>query len=173
MTQTLPKRVVEMPSEQDESRRTLIIVVAIVAAILVVGFFALLMRSTAGPPGPPPRLEAAIREGSPEFEQYRSRIVFDEPVADDATTVLAGLQMFLRATAHNFTGKTITGLEVRGAVLDHNGKPVKERVVVVIPGRQSELEPNKSMVVPVKLEGLKDTDDRAKVVMEVTAFKFK
>jgi hypothetical protein len=45
--------------------------------------------------------------------------------------------------------------------------------VVVIPTRQPELPPNKTMDVPVTLEGFKDTDDRANIKMSLTAFKFK
>jgi hypothetical protein len=73
----------------------------------------------------------------------------------------------------NFTGRTITGLEVRAAVVDHDGKPVKERTVVVIPGRQADLEPNKTMKVSVMLEGFTDNDDRANIKMEVVGFKLK
>ncbi|MGZ8845555.1 MAG: hypothetical protein ACXW3C_03740 [Pyrinomonadaceae bacterium] len=163
-----------MPAEhsipEDKSRRTLIIVIAIVAAVLIGGVFYLLMKSTAGPPGPPARLEGAIREGSPEFEKYKKLIALDEPEADQATSVLGGLQMSLRTTVRNFTGRAITGLEMRAAVVDHQGQPVKERTVVVIPGQRDELEPNKTMTVNVKVDGMKESDDRANIKMEVTGF---
>lgn len=166
-----------MPAEhsipEEKSRRTLIIVVAVTAAVLIGGLFYLLMRSTAGPPGPATRLEGGIREGSPEFEKYKKLIALDEPEADQATSVLGGLQMSLRTTVRNFTGRTITGLEIRAAVVDHQGQPVRERTVVVIPGQRDELEPNKTMVVNVKLDGMKETDDRANIKMEVTAFRLK
>jgi len=73
----------------------------------------------------------------------------------------------------NLTGKTLNGLEVRAAVVDYEGKPVKQRNVVVIPIRQPELAPNKTMQVNVTLDGMKDTDARANIKMEVAAFKFK
>jgi len=44
---------------------------------------------------------------------------------------------------------------------------------VIIPGRQSELEPNKTMKVSIVLEGFKDSDDRADIKMEVTGFNLK
>lgn len=166
-----------MPAEhsipEDKSRRTLIIVIAIVAAVLIGGVFYLLMKSTAGPPGPPSRLEGAIRPGSPEFEKYKKLIALDEPEADQATSVLGGLQMSLRTTVRNFTGRTITGLEIRAAVLDHQGQPVKERTVVVVPGQRVDLEPNKTMTVIVKLDGMKESDDRANIKMEVTGFRLR
>ncbi len=81
--------------------------------------------------------------------------------------------MTLQTTVRNFTGRTITGLEMHGAVVDHDGKPVKERTLVVIPGRQPELEPNKTMKVAIVLEGFTDNDDRANIKMEVTGFTLK
>lgn len=151
-----------------DSSRTTIIVVAIVAALAIGGLFYLLMRQTNTVSPPPPTLAGALRPGTPEFEKYRAQIVLDEPEAEQANSVLGGLTMTLQTTVRNFTGRTITGLEMRAAVVDHQGKPVKERTFVVIPARQPELEPNKTLVVPIKLEGMKEEDDRANIKMEVT-----
>jgi hypothetical protein len=81
--------------------------------------------------------------------------------------------MTLRTTARNFTGRTLSGLEIRASVVDHQDKPVKARSVVVVPGRQPELEPNKTLFVQVMLDGMTETDDRARIKMEVIGFKFK
>jgi hypothetical protein len=62
---------------------------------------------------------------------------------------------------------------MRAAVVDYDGKPVKQRIVVVIPERLPELAPNKTLPVAVKLDGMSDTDARANIKMEVTGFKFK
>jgi len=43
----------------------------------------------------------------------------------------------------------------------------------VIPGRQPELPPNKTLQVNITLDGMSDTDARANIKMEVTGFKFK
>jgi hypothetical protein len=43
----------------------------------------------------------------------------------------------------------------------------------VVPTRQPELPPNKTMTVNVMLEGMSDTDARANIKMEVTGFKIK
>jgi hypothetical protein len=67
----------------------------------------------------------------------------------------------------------LTGLEIRAAVVDYEGKPIKQRSVVVIPTRQPELPPNKTMQVNVTLDGMKDSDSRANIKMEVVAFRFK
>jgi len=71
--------------------------------------------------------------------------VLDEIEADEAKRALGDTVMTLHATVRNFTGRTITGLEIKGAVVDHDGKSVKERTTVVIPTRQAELDPNKTM----------------------------
>ena len=165
-----------MPTEhsipEDKSHRTLIIVVAIVAAILIGGFFYLLLRRTMAPTAPP-ALEGAIRAGSPDWDKYIKLIASDDPEADEAKRALGDTVMTLHTTVRNFTGRTIVGLEMRGAVVDHDGKPVKEKTVVVIPGRQSELEPNKTMKVAIMLEGFTDNDDRANIKMEVVGFKLR
>lgn len=159
--------------EESESRRTLIIVVAVAAAVVIALFFYLLMRAGGSSGGGEPRLEGAIRAGMPDFEQYKTQIVLDDPEATEAKRALGDTVMSLSTTVRNLSNKTLIGLEIRGAVVDHQGQPVKERTVVMIPTRQAELGPNKTMPVTMMLEGMKDTDDRANIKMEVAAVKFK
>ena len=158
---------------QPESKSTLIIVVAVAAAIVIAGFFYFLMRASRGSGGGEPTLQGAIRPGSPEFAQNNPNIKLDDPEAEEAKRALGDIVMSLHTTVRNLTGKTLDGLEVRAAVVDHQGKSVKERTVVVVPTRQPELAPNKTMKVQVMLEGMSETDDRANIKMEVTGFKFK
>lgn len=158
--------------QDSDGSRKIIIIVAIVAALLLAGVFYLLMRASAGGVGTaPPRLEGAIRPGSPDWEKYIKLIVLDPPEADEAKRALGDTVMTLHTTIRNFTGKPIVGLEIRAAVVDHQGKAVKERTVVAIPSRQPELGPNKTLPVSVLLDGMSDTDDRADIRMEVTGFK--
>ena len=159
--------------EASETNRTLVIVVAIAAAVVIAIFFYVLMRASSGRGGGEPTLEAAIREGTPQFEEYKSKIYIEEPEATEAKRALGDIVMTLTTTVRNLTGKTLNGLEVRASVVDYEGKPVKQRSVVVIPTRQAELAPNKPMQVNVMLDGMKDTDARANIKMEVVAFKFK
>lgn len=162
-----------MPAEhsipEEKSPRTLIIVVAAIAAVLIGGFFYLLLRKAAAPT-PPPTLQGAIRPGSPEWDKYSKLIPRDDPEADEAKRALGDTVMTLHTTVRNFTGRTITGLEVRGSVVDSDGKPVKERTLVVIPGRQPELDPLKTMRVSIMIDGFTDNDNRANIKMEVTGF---
>jgi len=160
-------------SEPDDSRRTTIIVVAVIAAIAIATLFYFLMKASGGGTVEP-QLEAAIRQGSPEFAQYQSKIVLDEPEAYESKRALGDIVMNLDSIVHNFSGRTLTGLEIKGIVVDHQGKPVNQHSSVVLPNsRQAELENNRSMVVRVRLEGMTDKDDRANIKMEITGFKFK
>ena len=160
-------------AETSETSRTLIIVVAIAAAVVIAVFFYVLMRASSGSDTGDPTLQGAIREGSPQFEEYESKIYLEEPEATEAKRALGDIVMTLTTTVRNLTGKTLTGLEIRAAVVDYEGKPIKQRSVVVIPTRQPELAPNKPMQVNVMLDGMKETDARANIRMEVVAFKFK
>jgi hypothetical protein len=158
---------------RDKSPRGIIIAVALVAAVLIGGVFYVLMRKSMRE-SPPPLLDNAIRAGSPDFEKYQKLIPRDDPEADESPRALGDIVMTLHTTVRNFTGRTITGLEVRAAVVDHQNQPVKERTVVVLPNSErGELEPNKTMFVGVRLEGMTETDDRANIKMEVVGFRFK
>ena len=157
--------------ETSDTNRTLIIVVAVIAAIVIAGGFYGLMRLSGG--GGPAGLQGAIREGSPQWDETKKNIVLDEPEATEAKRALGDITMTLSTTVRNLTGKTLSGLEIRGAVVDYDGKPVKQRAVVVIPGRVPELAPNKTLPVNILLDGMSDTDARANIKMEVSGFKFK
>jgi hypothetical protein len=159
--------------EEAESHRTLIIIVAVAAAVVIALFFYLLMRAGGSSGGAEPALQGAIRPGSQQFDQYRSQIVLDDPEAFEAKRALGDTVMTLSTTVRNLSGKTLNGLEIRAAVVDHQGQPVKERTAIMIPTRQPELAPNKTMKVQLTLEGMKDTDDRANIKMEITGLKFK
>jgi hypothetical protein len=146
--------------------------VAVAAAVVNALLFYLLMRAGGGRTAEP-TLTGAIRAGSPQFEQYKSQIVLDDPEATEAKRALGDIVMSLQTTVRNLTGKTLNGLEMRAAVVDYEGRPVKQRTVIVVPTRQAELAPNKTMQVAVMLEGMSNTDARANIKMEVTGFKFK
>ena len=158
--------------DEDDSRRKVIIIVAIVAAICVAVLFYFLMRASSGV-RVDTSLAGAIRAGSPEFAEYQSKIVLDDPGATQHNRALGDIVMNLQTNVRNFTGRTLTGLEVKGMVVDHQGQPVNQKTVVVIPTNQPELEPNRTMPVQMMLEGMTDKDDRANIKVEVTGFTFK
>jgi len=160
-------------SEPDGSRRKIIIIVAVVAAIILAALFYFLMRASTSRP-PDPLLQGAIRPGSSEWAQHASKIHPDAPEATEAKRALGDIVMDLQTTVRNFTGRTLTGLEIKGSVVNRQGQPVRERTVVVIPTQQQpELEPNRTMFVVIRIEGMTDSDERANIKMEVTGFKIK
>lgn len=160
-------------SDDDSSRRKVIIIVAVVAAIILATLFYFLMRASSGV-RVDPTLEGAIRAGSPEFAENQPKIVLDAPEATEAKRALGDIVMNLQTVARNFTGRTLSGLEVKGSVVDHQGKPVRERTMVVVPTSQNpELEPNRTMLIRIPIEGMTEADDRANIKVEVTGFKFR
>jgi hypothetical protein len=164
----------------EKSRTTLIVVVAAIAAVFIGAFFYLLMRKSAAP-SPPATLQGAVRPGAPDWDKYSKLIVLDDPsdcaeegsrfCAYESKRGLGDIQMTLRATVRNFTGHTITGLEVTAAVIDHQDQPVRQRTRIVIPSTGvGELLPNKTTSISVLIDGFSDSDDRANVKMDVTGF---
>jgi hypothetical protein len=119
-----------------------------------------------------PRLERATRSGAPEFEHLREQIVVEQLVAMEAPHPFNDMAVEMNATVRNTTGRTISGLEMRGAVLNAQSSPVRERTVVVIPARQTALEPDEAINVRILLEGISHDADRAGMLMEVTGVHF-
>lgn len=160
-------------NETDNTRRTVFIVVAIVSVILIAGVIWLIKKAGTTTANEQPRLEGALRAGSPGFDEAKKMVALDAPEAVEAKRAIGDIVMTLETTARNFTGKTLNGLEIYAAVVDSQGKPVKDRTVIVIPTRQPELDNNKTIRIPVMLEGMHDSDNRANIKMEVTAIRFK
>lgn len=167
-------------NKRERSRNIPFIVAGLVAVLLIAGLFIYFRTRPAPAPltgGPPQqRLEGALRAGSPEFEQAKGRIGVDNPEGTEGGRVVGDIVMTLTTTVRNFTGRTISGLEMRAAVVDLEGKPIKERYVIVVPnaGKNiTEMEPNKVLPVSVTIEGFNKSDVRANIQMEVTGVKFK
>jgi len=158
--------------DEDNSRRKVIIIVAIVAAIIIAIFFYFLMRASSSV-RVDPTLAGAIRSGAPEFAELQPKITVDEPEATESKRALGDIVMNINTNVRNFTGRTLTGLEVKGSVVNHQGQPVNQKTVVVIPTIQPELENNRAIAVRIRLEGMTDQDDRANIKVEVTGFTFK
>jgi hypothetical protein len=161
-------------NEPNRTTRTIYLIVGI-ASILLIAAIVYIAKRPGATPVEQAKLEGAFRPGSPEFEKDVARINVDKPEATEGARAIGDIQMRLVTTVRNFTGKTITGLEMRGAVVDIEGNTVKERTVIVVPNSArgiQELKPNKTLEVPIVLEGMSKEADRANIKMEVTAFRF-
>ncbi len=169
----------EKQNEQDDSQKKIFIVVVAVS-VLLLGLLAFWFIRAGGGQGsssyvvnPSFKLEGAnvVRDGTPEFEKYKEKIIMNPPEAIEADRAIGDTVMTLYGEVHNFSGRAIEGLEVYGSVVDINGKIVKERTVVAIPTQQKTLENNRNFKARVHFEGFKLEDDRANIKMRVTAFK--
>ncbi|HEX8890853.1 MAG TPA: hypothetical protein VF779_17015 [Pyrinomonadaceae bacterium] len=161
----------------DKTRRTVFIVAGLVAVLLIVGLVFYLKTRPEPQQATAPadqKLEGGFRAGSPEFEKYKEFIQLDKPEAEEQDTIAGGTQMTLATTVRNFSGQTISGLEVKGAVVDLQNKPIKDRTMIVIPSAGlTELENNKTARIKVIISGFKKEDVRANIKMEITAVKLK
>jgi hypothetical protein len=119
-----------------------------------------------------PRLERALYTGQPEFEQWREQILIEQVVGKEKVHPLNNLAVEITAVVKNNTGRKISGLEMRGAIQDARNSTVRERTVVVIPARQTILEPDEAINVRILVESVDKDSDRARAVMEVTAIRF-
>lgn len=163
--------------EADASRKKIFIAVALLSALLIAALVYWATRPA--PAAQQPRLEGAIRADSPEFARWRERIAVDYIVDNDtmdSVSAVGGRTITPQPTVRNFTGRTISGLELKATVVDLDNKPVRERTMIVIPNvftGQAELEPNKFAKVTIPIEGFKKEDTAANVRIEVTGVKFK
>jgi len=123
-------------------------------------------------PGAIQRLEGALRTGHGEFEQYRDRIVIEQPQALAAARTTDDLALELSASVRNHTGRVIKGLEVRGTVVGEQGELVSEQIAVIIPTQQTAIEPNEAVNARFLLEGVRPEAARASVRLEVTGVIF-
>ena len=119
-----------------------------------------------------PRLSSALRPGEPEFEEVREQIEIAQLLGTEQVHPFNGLAVDLTATVRNNTGRNISGLEMRGAIVDAQNSTLRERRVMVIPTRQTALEPGEAIGVRVLLEGIGNDSDRANMVLEVTGVSF-
>ena len=119
-----------------------------------------------------PRLEGALQPGQPEFEEFRRHIAIEQLVGTEKVHPFDTLAVAMTATVRNNTGRNISGLELRGAILDRTNTNVRERTVLIIPRQQKILESGEAINTRILLESIDKESDRAHLVMEVTAVRF-
>jgi hypothetical protein len=160
---------------EPELRWPLILMAAIITTLIVLVMAGVLHFAQTQPavrPTVEPRLEGALRPEMPGFEQLREKLVVEQLVAMEAPRPLGDLAVEINATVRNTTDRTLSGLEMRGAVLDAQRSALRERTVIVVPARQTALEPGEAMGVRILLEGVHPEAERAGVLIEVSGFSF-
>ena len=158
---------------EPELRWPIILLAAAISALLAILTAGLYYVATTKPDSyTEPRLEAALQPGQPEFEEFRPHIAIEQLVGTEKLHPFDTLAVAMTATVRNNTGRTINGLELRGAILDSTSSSVRERTVVVIPMRQKVLESGEAINTRILLENIDKDSDRAHLVLEVTALRF-
>jgi hypothetical protein len=146
-------------------------VVTTFIVLVAAGALHLTLTKSAVRPAAQQRLEGALRPEMPEFERLREKIIVEQLTATEAPRPLNDFALEMSATVRNATDRTLSGLEVRGSVVDAQMSVVRERTVVVIPSRQTALEPGEAIGVHILLEDVRPDADRAGALMEVTALR--
>ncbi|MDQ3803428.1 MAG: hypothetical protein M3416_06305 [Acidobacteriota bacterium] len=160
---------------EPELRWPVILVAATITTLIVLataGVMHLALTSPAVTPAARPRLEGALRPGMPAFEQFRKQMLVEQVVVAEVLCPTDEAAVEVRATLRNTTGRTVTGLEVRGAVLDARMAPLGERTAIVVPTGQTAIEPGEAIGVRLLLEGIRPEAERAGALMEITAVRF-
>lgn len=147
-------------------------IITTLIALLMAGVLHVAQKGPIGNPVVEPRLEGALRPGMPEFERYRKKIVVELLTGTESPRAINDLAVEMNAAVRNTTDRTLNGLEVRGAVLDEKRRPIGERTVVVVPTRQTALEPGEAISVRILLEGIRPETERAALLLEVTGLRF-
>ena len=158
---------------EPELRWPIVMVAALVTtviAVLAAGIY--YVTQPIMTPNVAPALERALYTGQPDFEQFREQIVIEQVVGKEKVHPLNNLAVEITALVRNDTGRKISGLEMRGAIQDARNSTVRERTVVVIPARQTILEPDEAINVRILVESIDKDSDRAHAVMEVTGLRF-
>src|ERR1044072_8775862 len=118
------------------------------------------------------QFEWMLQPGHSDFDPFRQQIGIEQLIGNEKLHPFNNLAVELTAVVRNNTGRTISGLEVRGAVVDTENSIVRERTVAVIPLQQTALEINEAINVRILLEGVDRDADRARAVLEVTGITF-
>jgi len=120
----------------------------------------------------PARVEWMLQPGHPEFAELKQQIAIEEVVGTEKLHPFNNLVVELTAVLRNETGRTLNGLELRGAILDTANSTLRERTVAVIPAQQNVLENQETINVRILLEGVHRDSDRARATLEVTGVSF-
>lgn len=118
-----------------------------------------------------PQLVGAQRPGMPGFERLREKIIVEQLTAAEAPRPPKDFAVEMNATVRNTTGRTLSGLELRGRIVDEQMSVVRERSVLVIPSRQTALEPGEMIRVRILLDDIRPAGPRSGMLLEVTAIR--
>lgn len=109
-----------MSIKEPDLRWPVILVAAIITTCIVLvtaGALHLTLTKPAASPASQPRLEGALRPEMPEFGRLREKIIVGQLTATEAPRLLnKDFAVEMNATVRNTTDRTLSGLEMRGAL---------------------------------------------------------
>jgi hypothetical protein len=167
------KTLEDIEKKPEKGSKTAFWVAAIVAVLVSFGVVTLLLNRPTTDEYQKSTIEGALREGDPEFEALTKKIIVENDTdrTTESPVAMGTIQMSIWGKVRNLTGKTITGLELKVTVVDLVEHPVKEKIEIVIPRKQAELEPSQVMPVNIVMDGFKKEENRANIHWKVTAIK--
>src|SRR5690349_1373812 len=114
---------------EPELRWPILILAAVITTLLAMfgaGLYYAAMTQPDATSNTQPRLEGALQPGQPEFEELRRHVAIEQLVGTEKVHPFDTIAVAMTATVRNNTGRSISGLELRGAVLDRNNSSVRE-----------------------------------------------
>jgi hypothetical protein len=161
--------------KEPELRWPIVLLAALITAAIALLVIAMhYIASTDSPTNPSSaqHLEWTLQAGQPDFDQVKQQIAVEQVMGKEKVHPFNDLVVELTAVVRNQTGRTLKGLEMRGAILDTANSTLRERTVAVIPVQQTALENEEAINVRLLLEGVPRDSDRARTVLEVTGIRF-
>ena len=157
--------------KEPELRWPIVLIAALITmaiALLVTTMHFVASTPPLGNRSSPAQFEWMLQPGHSEFDRFRQQISIEQLKGNEKLHPFNNLVVELTGVVRNETGQTISGLEMRGAILNTENSIVRERTVAVIPLQQTALENNEAINVRILLEGIDRDSDRARAVLEVT-----
>jgi hypothetical protein len=161
--------------KEPELRWPIVVLAAIITAVIAVAVATmhyLVMNQQSIGPDTVPRATWAFQAGHPDAERLGKDIAVDQLVGREKVHPFNNLAVELTAVVTNRTNRVVSGLEMRGAIVDRENAIVRERTVAIVPAQQRLLEVDESVSVRILLEGVGKDSDRAQTLLEVTGIQF-
>jgi hypothetical protein len=162
----------ESKKRDNSSRKVMVVALIFATAVIMCGILLLYLQPSAVNLEKK-SLETAFRSGSPEFERLTKKIIIstDEKRLMESPTALGSIMMSIGGKMKNFSGETLTLVEINVAVVDMNGAVIKDKDVIIVP-RQVDVLPNGGeLPMTIVIEGFSKDEERANVRWKVTAIK--
>ena len=120
------------------------------------------------------KMEGLVRAGTPEFDTYlrENKLIINKLERFESESMI-GNRYDIFCQVENLGSRTITGLEMRGFVVDFDNKPFVERIIYPIPNQRSTpLKPGEFFPVKMVVDGVKDSSKVMDVRIEVQGIRF-